>query len=51
MFMFGYQNEGHDRYTYGEMQGAQWMFSASQMFPFPGKLPLKGEMALEILKA
>jgi cobalt-zinc-cadmium efflux system outer membrane protein len=45
MFMFGYQNEGFKRYTYGEMQGAQWMFSASQMFPFPGKLSLKGEMA------
>ncbi|MFH1212282.1 MAG: TolC family protein, partial [Candidatus Woesearchaeota archaeon] len=54
MFMFGYQNEGYDRYTYGEMQGAQWMFSASQMVPFPGKLSLKGEMALrdsESLKA
>lgn len=45
MFMVGYQNEGWKRYTYGEMQGAQWMFSASQMFPFPGKLSLKGEMA------
>lgn len=45
LFMFGYQNEGYSRYTYGEMQGAQWMFSASQMFPFPGKLALKGEMA------
>lgn len=45
MFMFGYQNEGFDRYTYGEMSGAQWMFSASQMFPFPGKRSLKGEMA------
>jgi len=45
MFMFGYQNEGWNRYTMGEMQGAQWMFSASQMFPFPGKLGLKGEMA------
>ncbi|MBI4685508.1 MAG: TolC family protein [Nitrospirae bacterium] len=45
MFMFGYQNEGWNRYTYGEMQGAQWMFSASQMFPFPGKLSLKEEMA------
>jgi outer membrane protein TolC len=45
MFMFGYQNEGYDRYTYGKMQGSQWMFSASQMFPFPGKLSLKGEMA------
>ncbi len=45
MFMFGYQNEGWDRYTFGEMQMAQWMFSASQMFPFPGKLSLREEMA------
>lgn len=45
MFMFGYQNEGWNRYTYGEMQGAQWMFSASQLFPFPGKRSLKGELA------
>jgi len=45
MFMFGYQNEGWRRYTYGEMLGAQWMFSASQMIPFPGKLSLKGEMS------
>lgn len=45
MLMVGYQNEGWKRYTYGEMQGAQWMFSASQMLPFPGKLSLKGEMA------
>ncbi|WAC06458.1 MAG: TolC family protein [Thermodesulfobacteriota bacterium] len=45
MVMFGYQNEGWDRYTYGEMQDAQWMFSASQMFPFPGKRSLKETMA------
>jgi len=45
MFMFGYQNEGFDRYTYGQMEGAQWMFSASQQFPFPGKRSLKGDMA------
>jgi outer membrane protein TolC len=45
MFMFGYQNEGFDRYTYGEMEGAQWMFSASQQFLFPGKRSLKGDMA------
>ena len=45
MFMFGYQNEGFDRYTYGEMSGSQWMFSASQQFLFPGKRALKGEMA------
>ncbi|HOG18620.1 MAG TPA: TolC family protein [Syntrophales bacterium] len=45
MFMFGYQNEGFERYTYGEEQGAQWMFGASQQFLFPGKRALKGEMA------
>jgi outer membrane protein, heavy metal efflux system len=45
MVMFGYQNEGFDRYSYGQEQGSQWMFSASQLFPFPGKRPLKGEMA------
>jgi outer membrane protein TolC len=44
MFSFGYQNEGFDRYTYGEEQGSQWMFSASQQFLFPGKRALKGEM-------
>ena len=44
MFTFGYQNEGFDRYTYGEEQGSQWMFSASQQFLFPGKRALKGEM-------
>jgi outer membrane protein TolC len=41
---FGYQNEGFDRYSYGEEQGSQWMFSASQQFLFPGKRSLKGEM-------
>lgn len=54
MFMFGYQNEGFKRYSYGKSEDAQWMFSASQMFPFPGKRSLKGEMAsqeAESLKA
>ena len=45
MVTFGYQNEGWEKYTYGEKQGAQWIFSASQMFPYPGKLGLRGEMA------
>ena len=45
MIMFGYQNEGWERYTFGDEPDAQWMFSVSQMFPFPGKLPLKEEMA------
>lgn len=44
MFMFGYQNEGFERYTYGKSPDAQWMFSLSQMFPFPGKLPLRETM-------
>jgi len=44
MFMFGYQNETFDRYTYGEMQGSQWMFTATQQFLFPGKRRLKEEM-------
>ena len=45
MFMVGYQNEGWNQYTYGEMLGAQWMFAASQMFPFAGKRAIKEEMA------
>jgi len=45
MVMVGYQNEGWDEYTFGRMEGAQWMYSLSQMFPFPGKRGLKGEMA------
>lgn len=40
----GYQNEGWSKYSYGE-EGAQWMFSASQMFPYPGKLDLRGKAA------
>jgi len=45
MFMVGYQNAGFDQYTYGMMPDAMWMFSASQMFPFPTKLSTKGKMA------
>ena len=45
MVMIGYQNEGWNEYTYGKMQGAQWMYSVSQMFPFWGKRSLKEEMA------
>lgn len=44
MFMFGYQNDGFDRYTLGEMQGSQWMFTLTQQFLFPGKRRLKEEM-------
>jgi len=45
MIMFGYQNDGFKKYTYGKSDNAYWMFSASQMFFFPGKQSLKGEMA------
>jgi cobalt-zinc-cadmium efflux system outer membrane protein len=45
MIMAGYQNEGFDSYTYGEMSGSQWMFGATQQFLFPGKRARKGEMA------
>ncbi len=42
---FGYQNEGWNRYTYGQMQGSQRMYGLSQTFPFPGKRSLRGEAA------
>jgi outer membrane protein TolC len=48
MFMFGYLNDGvRDPYTFDEEMAAdsQWMFSVSQMFPYPGKRSLKSEMA------
>ena len=54
MFMFGYQNDGYNSYTFGESNFAYYMFSASQMVPFWGKRDLKGEMATreaESLKA
>lgn len=53
MFMFGYQNEGvRNLYTFGNKTApdSQWMFSVSQMIPFPGKLSLKGEMAARDLE-
>jgi outer membrane protein, heavy metal efflux system len=42
---FGYQNDGFKSYSYGQSSDSQWMFSASQSIPFPGKLSLKGEAA------
>ncbi len=60
MFMLGYENEGTDSlYTFnkdtkGMPADSRWMFTLSQMFPYPGKLALKGEMATrdtESLKA
>ncbi|OPY64246.1 MAG: putative outer membrane efflux protein MdtP [Syntrophorhabdus sp. PtaU1.Bin002] len=54
MFMFGYQNEGTKKLTLGEEADSMGMFSLSQMFLFPGKRALKGDMAtqdMESLKA
>lgn len=45
MLMFGYQNDGFSRYTYGEMPDSQWMFTATQQFLFPGKRRLKEDMS------
>lgn len=48
MFMFGYKNDGtRDLYSFNKemAKGSEWMFSVSQMFPYPGKLSLKGRMA------
>jgi outer membrane protein TolC len=45
MVMVGYQNEGWSQYSYGKMEGAQWLYGISQMFPFPGKRALKESMA------
>jgi outer membrane protein TolC len=47
MVMIGYQNEGWSSYTYGQEQGAQWIYGISQMFPFPGKRGLKEKMAAQ----
>jgi outer membrane protein, heavy metal efflux system len=52
MFMMGYENEGtKSPYTFnsdvnGMPADSRWMFSLSQMFPYPGKRGLKGEMAM-----
>lgn len=45
MLSVGYQNEGFEKYTYGESGDSQWMFSLSQTFPFPGKRSLQREAA------
>lgn len=52
MVMIGYENEGNDRlYSFnGDVKDmpadSRWMFSLSQLFPYPGKRALKGEMAM-----
>lgn len=45
MLMVGYQNEGTSRYTFNEAADSQYMFSASQLFYYPGKRALRGEAA------
>lgn len=51
MFMFGYQNEGFNKFTLGDEPDAYGMFSLSQMFLFPGKRGLKGEMAVKDMES
>jgi len=45
MVMVGYQNEGTSSFTFNEASDSQFLFSASQLFFFPGKRALKGEVA------
>ncbi|MBF0456998.1 MAG: TolC family protein [Nitrospirae bacterium] len=45
MISVGYQNEGFQRFTLGEEQGAQFMLGLAQTFSFPGKLALKEQAA------
>jgi outer membrane protein, heavy metal efflux system len=41
----GYQNVGFDRFSLGDEPETQWMFTASQPLPFPGKRALRAQMA------
>lgn len=45
MLTFGYQNTSLSTYNYNKDDFSYWIFSASQMFPYPGKRELKGDMA------
>ena len=45
MLMLGFTNEGFDRYTVGDMPMSRYEVGVSQMFPYPGKLGLKGELS------
>jgi outer membrane protein TolC len=45
MLTFGYQNTSLSTYNYNKDDNSYWIVSASQMFPYPGKRGLKGDMA------
>ena len=45
MFQVGVQNDGFSRFQVGTMATSWVSFMASQTFPFPGKLGLRGEVA------
>jgi len=45
MLQVGVQNDGFDRWSVGKMETSFVLFMASQTFPFPGKLGLRGELA------
>lgn len=45
MIMVGYENDGLERYNYGQTDEAIWMLNVSQMVPYPGKRDIKRTMA------
>jgi outer membrane protein TolC len=45
MLTFGYQNTSLSTYNYNKDDFSYWIVSASQMFPYPGKRGLKGDVA------
>jgi outer membrane protein TolC len=45
MVTFGYQNTSLSTYNYNKDGDSYWIATASQMFPYPGKRELKGDMA------
>jgi outer membrane protein, heavy metal efflux system len=45
MLTFGYQNTSLSTYNYNKDGDSYWIATASQMFPYPGKRELKGDMA------
>ena len=47
MITFGYQNEGFNKFTYGNTDNpnSQGIVAVAQTIPFPGKLALRGEAA------
>jgi cobalt-zinc-cadmium efflux system outer membrane protein len=45
MVTFGYQNTSLSTYNYNKDGDSYWIATASQMFPYPGKRELRGDVA------